>query len=204
MEDCMEDLTLTYKLKTYRVKDAIADDVDAYQHDVRHFVTTTNGEDIILTGYRGNKLLYAVKTSIKTYKREADKIVNFINNEIDSNDLYITNPNELERDCLLYERRVILYESNDLSLLLEHDLQLTKTRMLFVEQNFNWGKIEELVNQYEINLDKKNKRYTEMYRNQLEMLRKFDFLLLSKNTYIFGIYEKYLNCLKRDEEAIYV
>ena len=200
----MEDLTLTYKLKTYRVKDAIADDVDAYQHDVRHFVTTINGEDIILTGYRGNKLLYAVKTSMKTYKRESDKIENFINNEIDNNDLYITNPHELERDCLLYERRVVLYESNDLSLLLEHDLQLTKNRMLFVEQNFNWGKIEELVNQYEINLDKKNKRYTEMYRNQLEMLRKFDFLLLSKNTYILGIYEKYLNCLKRDKEAIYV
>jgi hypothetical protein len=29
-------------------------------------------------------------------------------------------------------------------------------------------------------------------------------LLLTKNTYILGIYEKYLNCLKRDEEAIYV
>ena len=193
----MEDLTLTYRLKTYRVRDAIADDIDAYQHDIRHFVTTTNGEDIILTGYRGNKLLYAVKTSIKTYKREADKIENFINNEIDNNDLYITNPHELERDCLLYERRVVLYESNDLSLLLEHDLQLTKTRMLFVEQNFNWGKIEELVNQYELSLEKNN-RYVPYYRDSLDMLKQFDFLLLSNNEYILNIYNQYLKCVKQD------
>ena len=171
---------------------------------ITHFVTTTDGNEIILTGYYDNYLVYAVKTSVKTYKRELSKIEKFIYEELQNNKFYITKEHLLERECLIYENRIVLYTSTKLSLLIEHDLYLTKNRISFVEQNFNWGKIEELVNQYEINLDKKNKRYIDMYRNQLEMLRRFDFLLLSKNTYILGIYEKYLNCLKRDEEAIYV
>ena len=78
----MEILTSNYK--PLLVHDVLQDDMDAYIHPIKHYVTTSDGHTIILTGYRNGRLLYAVQTTDKTYKREAKKIEKYITEAIEN------------------------------------------------------------------------------------------------------------------------
>lgn len=191
----MEILTLNHS--PLHVEDVIQEDILAYEHPLKHYVSTYDGSEIFLTGYRNGRLVYAIKTTIKTYKREAKKIERFVEEAINNNTLY---NDFLKEDCYC-EKRAILYSSEHFSLLLEHDMQLTRNRMFFVEQNLRWPTIEEWVSQYEIALEENKTRYIPYCRDSLEMLRSFDFMWLSKNQYIVSILERYVACLKKDLEV---
>ena len=99
------------------------------------------------------------------------------------------------------DRRVVLYSSNNFSLLIEHDLYLTRNRIQFVSQNIKWCNIEELINQYEIALETKRLRDIRYYRDELEMLQGFDFMWLSNIPYIVSLMERYVACLQKDMEV---
>lgn len=190
----MEILTLSH-LPLY-VDDVMQEDIFAYEHPVKHYVSTYDGSEIFLTGYRNCRLVYAIKTTIKTYKREAKKIEHYIKDAINNNILY---KDFLKEDCF-FEKRVVLYSSEHFSLLVEHDLQLTKNRIFFIEQNIRWQTVEEWIGQYESALEENKKTYIPYYRDSLEMLRSFDFMWLSKNPYILSLFSRYVECCKRDAE----
>ena len=80
-------------------------------------------------------------------------------------------------------------------------MQLTKNRIFFIEQNIRWTTVEEWIAQYEIALEENKTRYIPYCRDSLEMLRNFDFMWLSKNTYILSLLERYVECLKKDSEV---
>lgn len=191
----MEILTLNYK--SLVVDDVLKDDAEAYVHPVKHYVTTTDGHTIILTGYRNGRLVYAVQTTDKTYKREAKKIEKYVTEAIENNILY---EGPLAEEYFT-DRRVVLYSSNNFSLLIEHDLYLTRNRIQFVSQNIKWCNIEELINQYEIALETKRLRDIRYYRDELEMLQGFDFMWLSNIPYIVSLMERYVACLQKDMEV---
>ena len=191
----MEILTLNHS--PLRVEDVIQEDILAYEHPLKHYVSTYDGSEIFLTGYRNGRLVYAIKTTIKTYKRESKKIERFVEEAINNNTLYNA---FLKEDCYC-EKRAILYSSEHFSLLLEHDMQLTRNRIFFIEQNIRWTTVEEWIAQYEIALEENKIRHLPYCRSSLEMLRRFDFMWLSKNTYILSLLERYLECLKKDLEV---
>lgn len=191
----MEILTLQYK--ALNVEDVLKEDMQAYEHPLKHCVSTYDGNEIFLTGYRNGRLVYAVKTTAKTYKREAKKIERYVEEAVNNNVLY---EGVLTDDCFM-DKRAELYSSNNFSLLIEHDLQLTRNRIFFIEQNIRWATVEEWIGQYEIALEEKKTRYIPYYRASLEMLRRFDFMWLAKNTYILSLLERYLECLKKDAEV---
>ena len=190
----MEILTLQYK--ALNVEDVLKEDMQAYEYPVKHFVSTYNGNEIFLTGYRNGRLVYAIKTTLKTYKREAKKIERYIKDAVNNNIMY---NDFLKEDCF-FEKRVILYSSEHVSLLIDHYLQLTKNRIFFIEQNIRWQTVEEWIGQYEIALEENKKPYIPYYRDSLEMLRSFDFMWLSNNPYILSLFNRYMECLKRDLE----
>ena len=105
----------------------------------------------------------------------------------------------LKEDCF-FDKRVVLYSSEHFSLLVDHDLQLTKNRIFFIEQNIRWQTVEEWIGQYELALEENKKTYIPYYRDSLEMLRRFDFMWLSKNPYILNLFNRYVECCKRDLE----
>jgi ABC-type methionine transport system ATPase subunit len=185
---------LTANREQYIVQELLQTDQNAYAQELIHYVTTTDGKEIFLTGYRASRLVYAVKTSVSTYKRETKKITEFINNSVEANILYKPIQN-LSEDYLL-DRRALLYKGTNLSLLIEHDLRLTRNRIHFAEQNFNWKTVEEHVNQYSIAIEE-NSRHIAYWRDSLEMLNHCSFVLLSDNKYILSIYNTYLQCLYR-------
>lgn len=191
----MEILTLNHS--PLRVEDIIQEDILAYEHPLKHYVSTYDGSEIFLTGYRNGRLVYAVKTTIKTYKKEAKKIERYVEEAINNNALY----NDFLKEDGYFEKRAILYSSEHFSLLLEHDMQLTKNRIFFIEQNIRWQTVEEWIGQYEIALEENKKTYIPYYRDSLEMLRSFDFMWLSKNPYILSILERYVACLNKDFEV---
>lgn len=191
----MEILTLNHS--PLRVEDIIQEDILAYEHPLKHYVSTYDGSEIFLTGYRNGRLVYAVKTTIKTYKKEAKKIERYVEEAINNNALY----NDFLKEDGYFEKRAILYSSEHFSLLLEHDIQLTKNRIFFIEQNIRWQTVEEWIGQYEIALEENKKTYIPYYRDSLEMLRSFDFMWLSKNPYILSILERYVACLNKDFEV---
>ena len=188
----MEILTLQYK--ALNVEDVLKEDMQAYEYPLKHFISTYNGDEIFLTGYRNGRLVYAVKTTAKTYKREAKKIERYVEEAVNNNVIY---EGALTEDCFM-DKRAELYSADNFSLLIEHDLQLTRNRIFFIEQNICWQTVEEWIGQYEIALEENKKTYIPYYRDSLEMLRKFDFMWLSKNTYILSLLERYLECLKKD------
>lgn len=191
----MDILTLKYTpLDTATV---LAEDPNAYEYPVKHYVTTKNADSILLTGYRNGRLVYAVHTTKRTYKRESQKIEKYVREAIENNTFYNS---PLKEDCFA-DQRVVLYSSNNFSLLIEHDLYLTKNRIGFVERNIQWRNIEELINQYEISLDENDATYIRYYRDELEMLQNFDFMWLSTNTYILKLLRRYLECLQKDKGA---
>ena len=190
----MEILTLNHS--PLRVEDVIQEDILAYEHPLKHYVSTCDGSEIFLTGYRNSRLVYAIKTTIKTYKRETKKIERYVEEAINNNILY---NDFLKEDCF-FEKRVVLYSSEHFSLLIDHDLQLTKNRIFFIEQNIRWQTVEEWIGQYEIALEENKKTYIPYYRDSLEMLKKLDFMWLSKNPYILSLFNRYLECLQRDLE----
>lgn len=191
----MEILTSNYK--QLLVHDVLQDDMDAYIHPIKHYVTTSDGHTIILTGYRNGRLVYAVQTTDKTYKREAKKIEKYITEAIENNVLY---ESPLKEQCFI-DRRVILYSSDNFSLLIEHDLYLTRNRIQFITNNIKWCNIEELINQYELALEANRLRDIRYYRDELEMLQGFDFMWLSNMPYIISLLERYVDCLKKDTEV---
>ena len=191
----MEILTLQYK--ALNVEDVLKEDRQAYEHPLKHCVSTYDGNEIFLTGHRNGRLVYAVKTTVKTYKREVKKIERYVEEAVNNNVLY---EGALTEDCFM-DKRAELYSSNNFSLLIEHDLQLTKNRIFFIEQNIRWTTVEEWIAQYEIALAENKIRHLPYCRSSLEMLRRFDFMWLSKNTYILSLLERYLECLKKDMEV---
>lgn len=190
----MEILTLQYK--ALNVEDILKEDMQAYEHPVKHCISSYDGNEIFLTGYRNGRLVYAVKTTTKTYKREAKKIERYVEEAINNNVIY---EYALTEDCFM-DKRVELYSGNTFSLLIEHDLQLTSNRIFFIEQNIRWQTVEEWIGQYEIALEENKKTYIPYYRDSLEMLRRFDFMWLSNNPYILSLFNRYVECLKRDVE----
>lgn len=190
----MEILTLNHS--PLLVDDVIQEDIFAYEHPLKHYISTYDGSEIFLTGYRNGRLVYAIKTTIKTYKREAKKIEHYIKDAINNNIFY---KDFLKEDCF-FEKRVVLYSSEYFHLLIEYDLQLTKNRIFFIEQNIRWQTVEEWIGQYESALEENKKTYIPYYRDSLEMLRSFDFMWLSKNPYILSLFNRYVECYKRDLE----
>ena len=191
----MEILTSNYK--QLLVHDVLQNDMDAYIHPIKHYVTTSDGHTIIITGYRNGRLVYAVQTTDKTYKREAKKIEKYIAEAIENNVLYESSLNE---QCFI-DRRVVLYSSDNFSLLIDHYLYLTRNRIQFITNNIKWCNIEELINQYELALAVHRLRDIRYYRDELEMLQGFDFMWLSNMPYIISLFERYVECLKKDTEV---
>jgi hypothetical protein len=191
----MEILTSNYK--QLLVHDVLQNDMDAYIHPIKHYVTTSDGHTIILAGYRNGRLVYAVQTTDKTYKREAKKIEKYITEAIENNVLY---ESPLKEQCFI-DKRVILYSSDNFSLLIEHDLYLTRNRIQFITNNIKWCNIEELINQYELALEANRLRDIRYYRDELEMLQGFDFMWLSNMPYIISLLERYVECLEKDTEV---
>ena len=191
----MEILTLQYK--ALNVEDVLKEDMQAYGHPLKHYVSTYDGNEIFLTGYRNGRLVYAVKTTVKTYKREAKKIERYVEEAVNNNVIY---EGALTEDCFM-DKRAELYSADNFSLLIEHDLQLTRNRIFFIEQNIRWTTVEEWIGQYEIALKENKKTYIPYYRDSLEMLNKLDFMWLSKNKYVLSLFERYLECLKKDMEV---
>ena len=141
-------------------------------------------------------MVYAVKTTTKTYKREAKQIERYVEESVNKNVIYEC---ALSEDCFM-DKRAELYSADNFTLLIEHDLQLTRNRIFFIEQNIRWQTVEEWIGQYEIALEENKKTYIPYYRDSLEMLRRFDFMWLSKNPYILNLFNRYVECLKRDLE----
>lgn len=185
---------LTSQYKALNVEDILKEDIQAYEYPLKHCVFTYDGNEIFLTGYRNSRLVYAVKTTVKTYKREAKKIERYVEEAVNNNVIY---EGALTEDCFM-DKRAELYSANTFSLLIEHDLQLTRNRIFFIEQNIRWQTVEEWIGQYEIALEENKKTYIPYYRDSLEMLRRLDFMWLSKNTYILSLLERYLECMKKD------
>lgn len=192
----MEILTLQYK--ALNVEDILKEDLQAYEYPLKHYVSTYDGNEIFLTGYRNGRLVYAVKTTVKTYKREAKKIKRYVEEAVNNNVIY---EGALTEDCFM-DKRAELYSADNFSLLIEHDLQLTRNRLFFIEQNIRWTTVEEWIGQYEIALEENKKTYIPYCRDSLEMLRRFDFMWLSKNPYILSLFNRYVGCLKKDLEDI--